>query len=198
MQTIRHKHFGQGTVIRKELKENGSYIAVRFDTSGKESVFAIPESFETGLLFADGELKAEVDSAIAAKREAERVALEAEKERLNAKVATSYPDASGTYRTQSGNAVISSVDRTVRDAYEAYLINKGYSVSTPGGAPSTVMEYSRAVNSVLEEEHLTWSALKPQITRIIALYGEGGAKELEGNRQHKTVINSLKRFEEFC
>ena len=193
MQTIKHKLFVPGTVIRKELKEIGSYITVRFESNGMESRFAIPESFMTGLLIAEGDLKEEVEAAIEAKNKAEAAAREA-----RGAVSVSSVRSSRTSGTHTWKVVVSNADKMVREDYEAYLINEDYTEITPKGAPSTIPQYMRAIESVLEEEHLTWSALEPQISHLVALYGDGGAKEVIGNKQHKTVINALKRFEEFC
>ncbi len=193
MQAIRHKLFGKGTIISKELKEIGSYITVRFESNGKESRFAIPESFMTGLLITEGNLTDEVKAAIEAKNKAEKAAREA-----RAAISISCVRSSRASGTHTWEVVVSNADRMVRDDYEAYLINEDYTEITPNGAPSTVPQYMRAIESVLEEEHLTWSALEPQISHIVSLYGEGGVKEAIGNKQHKTVINALKRFEEFC
>ena len=51
MMTIKHKLFGEGTIVAQEVKEIGSYITVHFD-NGREARFAIPESFETGMIIA--------------------------------------------------------------------------------------------------------------------------------------------------
>lgn len=196
MQTIKHKLFGHGTIINKEAKEIGAYITVRFDASGKESRFSIPESFQTGLIVAEGDLKEEVESAIQSKSEAEQTAREA-------KIATTVAAMNSSTRSSRNSSshswatAVSGPDATVKDSYETYLIEKGYKEETAQGDDSTVPQYVKAVGFVLEEERLTWSALKSQISSIVALYGEGGAKEELGNKQHKTVINALKRFYEF-
>ena len=192
MQTIVHKLFGKGIIINKEHREIGSNITVRFE-SGRESRFAVPESFATGMIIAEGTLKNEVDAAIADKNERERVA-------RASRVATISSPVHGyrSPRYSTGEAALTTNDKMVRDAYESYLVSEAYAELTPKGAPSTVPQYVRAVESVLEEEHLTWSSLTAHIARIVSLYDEGGVKEFEGSRGHKTVINSLRRFEEFC
>ena len=70
MQTVTHKIFGRGQVVAREEKENGTYITVKFERTGEEKRFAIPKSFEDGILVAEGDLKNEIDSAIDAKNEA--------------------------------------------------------------------------------------------------------------------------------
>ena len=82
-------------------------------------------------------------------------------------------------------------------AFEEYLIASGYSIETPTGSPSVVQSYIRAVNKIMKNEGLTWDSLKTNIDVIVALYGKGGAKELEGLEQHATYINALRRFEDF-
>ena len=187
-----HKIFGEGTVVAQEMKEIGSYITVRFE-SGRESRFVIPESFETGMIVADEILGDEVKAAIAVKNERERIARES---RVVIHSAPARGYRSSGYRTEG--VALSAGDKLVRDAYESYLIREKYTELTPKGAPSTVPQYVKAVESVLEGEHLTWSSLPSHIARIVSLYDEGGVKEFEGSRGHKTVINSLRRFEEFC
>jgi|GEM_PF-2041454 len=193
MQTVRHELFGCGSVIGKESKGNSTYITVRFYESGKEMRFAIPESFESGFIEAGGDLKDEVEAAIQARNEARRIVHEA--------LVAATPSTPRRFRTSgmsAGSAVVNSSDAATRDDYEAYLIHKGYAEVTRKGAPSTVFQYIKSVDSVLEEEHLTWSTLKPQLPGILSLYAEGGAKEALGSRQHYTVINALKRFSEFA
>ena len=86
---------------------------------------------------------------------------------------------------------------TIEEEFERFLIKSGYSEITPSGLPSTVYSYTKAVNSILEEEHLTWSELVNQISHIIPLYSQGGAKEDIGNKSNQIYINALHRFEDF-
>ena len=71
METVTHKTWGIGTILKREVceagkfievNEGGNYITVRFD-NGKEVKFAIPKSFENGILEASGVLKDEVNNA---------------------------------------------------------------------------------------------------------------------------------------
>ena len=71
MQTVKHKVLGVGEVIGREVKENGTYITVRFE-NGKEMRVAIPDSFVVGIMEAEGTLRDEVDAAIAKKRAIEQ------------------------------------------------------------------------------------------------------------------------------
>ena len=57
--------------------------------------------------------------------------------------------------------------------------------------------YITAVNSVLDDEGLTWNSLIDQITRIVPIYDEGGAKEDIGSKSNYTYLNALRRFQDF-
>ena len=81
--------------------------------------------------------------------------------------------------------------------YEKYLISIGYKQTTPSGHPSTVYQYLKAIRNVCDEERISLTGLKENIDTIVAKYDIGGEKEEIGVKSHKTVINALKRFEEF-
>ena len=193
MQTIRHKNFGQGNIIAKEEKNNHIYITVHFDSISKDMCFVIPESVEAGFIVPEGNFKDETDAFIEARNELERK----NRETKVLAPASAVCKHSKSVSSASRNS-LSNIDSNVRDNYESYLLREGYAETTPSGAPSTVAHYIKSIELVLDEEHLTWSTLKFQIDRIIALYSDGGAKEDIGNKQHKTVINALHRFKDFC
>ena len=187
MQTVIHKKFGAGEVINKEVKESGTYITVRF-SDGRESLMAIPLSFEIGAVEAVGTLKEEVDKAIAEKRaKEEKLALERESAQAVVK----------TKRTGRKPTIKIKVKGSVQTKYEAYLEAAGYPVVGVSGNDSTVPAYSRAVEKVIENEGITWADLESNISNIIAKYDVGGVCEDFGNKSNKTVINALKRFGEF-
>lgn len=81
--------------------------------------------------------------------------------------------------------------------YEKYLISIGYKQTTPSGHPSTVYQYLKAIRNVCDEEGINLIELKENIISIILKYDIGGEKETIGAKSHKTVINALKRFEDF-
>lgn len=81
--------------------------------------------------------------------------------------------------------------------YEKYLISIGYKQTTPSGHPSTVYQYIKAIRNVCDEEGINLIELKENISSIILKYDIGGEKETIGAKSHKTVINALKRFEDF-
>ena len=85
MQTVKHKNFGKGEVISKEVKNDTTIITVKFE-NGKESRFSIPESFTIGIVEAEGTLKDEVDAAIVAQKT--RFAEKLKQESLNQKIIT--------------------------------------------------------------------------------------------------------------
>ena len=191
MQTVTHKIFGIGEVIAKEVKENDIYITVRF-TSGKEMRLAV-KSFEDGFATAEGDLKEEIEmvisekKALKAKRHADFIAS------TMAHTTTALGHASG--KKASSKMVVSG---PIATAFEAYLINEGYSTETPSGHPSTVYSYISAIeNDVLDEEHISWDMLKSNIDSILPIYDVGGKKEHIGAKSNYTVINALRRFAEF-
>lgn len=180
MEKVRHNKFGIGEVISKEIAGGFTFLLVRFE-SGKEMRFGIPHSFETGALEPLGALKDEVDRVVA------------EKKANLASLAPAKVPAAST-RKASAKYIPSS---PVATAFESYLIMEGYKIETDSGNPSTVYSYINAVESVLEEEGFSWDALKNHISATVSKYDVGGAKELFGAKSNKTVINALKRFEEF-
>jgi hypothetical protein len=192
MQTVKHKMFGIGEVINREVKDNRMYITVEFE-NGKEMRFAIPDSFTLGIMDAEGNLKDEVDAAIAEKKAREQARLE-QLNATSAAVATSTPS-NRHGRTPTKPITIKSSFET---AFEEYLIDAGYETETPSGHPSTVYAYSGAINRhVLENERITWAALRSDIDNIVKKYDVGGKFEHIGSKSNNTVINALKRFREF-
>ena len=191
MKTIKHKLFGEGTVIAQESKDIGSYISVRFE-SGRESRFAIPESFTTGMIIAEGTLKNEVDAVIAEKKAREEARVE-ELKAMSALVAITTP----SNRHGRTPATPVTVRGSIEIAFEEYLVNAGYCEYTATGNPSTVFSYIHAIKKVLEEEGLSWHTLQHDIENIVPIYDVGGSKQHIGAKSNCTVINALKRFREF-
>ena len=189
MQTIQHKTFGKGEVISKEVKGNDIYIMVRFD-SGKEMRLAA-ESFKLGIVTAEGDLKNEIDTVIAAKK----AEIEASKDAVRVTpVAASVHSSSRRGRTPTRKVTVKG---SLQDQYELYLEAAGYPVVGRTGKDSTVPAYAYAVEQVLKEENLTWAELKKNIAQIVTKYDVGGACEDFGAKSNRTVINALKRFAEF-
>ncbi len=191
MQTVKHKIFGVGEVIGREDKDSGIYITVRFE-NGKEMRFGIPDSFTLGIMDAEGSLKDEVDTAIAEKKAREQARLE------QLKAASSVATASTpSHRHGRTPATPVTVKGSIELAFEEYLVNAGYCEYTASGNPSTVFSYTHAIKKVLEEEGLSWSSLQNDIENIVPIYDVGGNKHHIGAKSNCTVINALKRFNEF-
>ncbi len=191
MQTVKHRFFGFGEVINREVKEGGTDITVRFE-SGRESHFTIPDSFTLGIMEAEGSLKDEVEMAIADKKARKQAKLEQFKA---TPAVTTTPKPS--HRRGRTPATRVAVKASVEAAFERYLISAGYSEYSDAGNPSTVYAYTRAVKKVLKEEGLSWHTLQQDIDNIIPLYDVGGIKQHIGEESNSTVIDSLKRFSEF-
>ncbi len=86
----------------------------------------------------------------------------------------------------------------MQQVFEQWLVDQGYSLTTPSGNPSTACDYSRRVARVCEWENCSWEALAMSIGGIVKDSDVGGSKEADGQRSHRAVINALKRFREFC
>lgn len=194
MSTVVHKTFGLGEVIKKEVKEDDIYMTVRFG-DGKEMRVSV-QSFELGVVTAEGDLKEEIDAVISAKKAAE----EARKNAVRAMYSVAAPAAaSAAAPKRSGRKPNRKVTAkgAIQTQYEVYLEAAGYPVVGISGNDSTVPQYSRAVEKVVEREGLSWSQLVDDIVKIVKKYDKGGSEEDYGDRGNKTVINALKRFAEF-
>ena len=192
MQIVKHKMFGVGEVISVEDREIGAYITVRFK-NGKEMRLAIPESFEIGVVTAVGDFNDDVQAAIAVKRACEQKRLGERRAALE-----SSATAAQSFRHRRGPKGFGAVKDVIETDYEAYLIRAGYETETPSGHPSTVYAYSAAIErNVLETEHITWEGLRADIDNVVNRYDVGGPKEHIGAKSNSTVINALKRFQEF-
>lgn len=81
--------------------------------------------------------------------------------------------------------------------FEDFLKSNGLREFTKNGRPSTVYNYSRSIERVCEWENMTWNDIAHNINKILIDYGRGGIKEHLGNESNSTVINALRRYEEF-
>ena len=194
IQRVTHNVFGHGEVTGREITENNIYFTVKFD-SGKVSRFAL-ESFESGFVTAEGSLADEVDVALREKLERETERRNAERALRRLEAARPTQRTHGT-RTRTRRTAATTAPGPIEEAFEEYLIKEGYKVETDSGNPSTVYSYINGVNTVLEEEGISWTVLKRDIGDIIEMYDEDGIKSDIGNKSNKTVINALRRFEEF-
>lgn len=180
MNMIKHKTFGIGEVVSREVISGFSFLNVRFE-NGREMRFGIPQSFDTGALEPLGALKDEIEQVVAEK-----------KAKLSAPAPSKIPAA--PVKKASSKSMPSG---PVPSAFENYLIDAGYAIETESGNPSTVYSYLNAVESVRAEEGISWDTLKADIDRIVSKYDEGGQMAWFGAKSNKTVINALKRFAEF-
>lgn len=180
MDMVKHKQFGMGEVVSKEVAGDYTYITARFD-AGKEMRFVLPQSFETGAVEALGSLKDEVDQAISERQ---------------ARLAATTPAAAPSAPAKRAAAKTMPTG-PIPSAFEQYLIDQGYAIETDSGNPSTVYSYLNAVESIRVDEGISWDALKTNVSSIVPQYDVGGVKELIGAKSNKTYINALKRFAEF-
>jgi hypothetical protein len=88
-------------------------------------------------------------------------------------------------------------DAELQDQFSAYLAERGYRTVTAAGNPSTVYDYVRRVDRVSKEEGLTWAELARRMDIVFPLYDIGGAKEAIGRKSNRSVLNALKRYQEF-
>lgn len=191
MSTIKHKIRGTATVIGRD----GDRVRIKYDSDGYETVLIIPDSFTYGIFEIGEELQREVDLTLEAKKEAERIKHEEMKAAIAQAAAAKTPGVKAN-RTPKTPAKV-KIKGAIESDFEKYLIASGYSVETPSGLPSTVSEYIRAINSILEDEGLTWNGLISRISELVMIYGKGGAKEDVGSKSNWTYINALHRFEDF-
>lgn len=189
MQTVKHKNFGKGEVISKEVKNDTAIVTVKFE-NGKESRFSIPESFTIGIVEAEGTLKDEVDAAIVAQKT--RFAEKLKQESINQK--HNYTSVVKRPRVANQTTIYKN---PLESAYEQYLLDKEYQLETKSGNDSTVPTYVKSVKSIIEEENITWETLKDKIDDIVPKYDFGGEREKFGNKSNRTPINALKRFQDY-
>ena len=192
MATLRHKLYGEAEIICKE----GNRLTIRYKKSGKETQIQLPEALSLGLFVLDDELQREVDAVIEAKKEAARIAREEREAKRVQEQATTKVLANGTKR--SGKTFV-SIKRTgdIEKDFESFLKANNYSEETKNGTKSTVYFYVNAVKVVIEDEGLDWAALMQEISEVVRIYDIGGAKEEVGYRGNNTVINALRRFQDF-
>ena len=192
MATVRHKWFGTAEIIRRE----GDRIFIKYHKSGNVVELKMPDSFTLGIFEVDADLQREVDAAVESKKEAERVARATrEAERARMQTAT-IAHRSGTRRT---GRTFTSIQLTgdYETDFESFMLKNGYSAKTENDTKSTVYSYASSVKAVMNEEGLTWAELYHRISDVASEYDVGGSKSEIGDRGNRTVINALRRFEDF-
>lgn len=91
---------------------------------------------------------------------------------------------------------LSVKEKEIIKEFEDYLIKMGYRVTTPSGKPSTVRQYSKGVERVINEEGIMLFQLKEKISEIVLLYNFGVKSEL-GHKNNDKIISALKAFQKF-
>lgn len=191
MKTLRHKMRGTAQIVGRDEK----FITIKYDRDGYVSNVKFPEGLASDMFVLDEELQREVDAAVEAKNEAERIARE-EREAARKQAQLTQAAPVKVSRTSKKPAKI-KIKGAIEQDFENYLIASGYSIETPSGNPSTVNSYITAVNSILGDERLSWNSLIDQIDRIVPIYDEGGAKADIGSKSNYTYLNALRRFQDF-
>ena len=82
--------------------------------------------------------------------------------------------------------------------FKTYLIKQVYSERTPSGNPSTVYDYGKRVENILERERISILKLAENIDFYVRKYDIDGIEAEYGNKSHRAIINALKRFQDFC
>jgi hypothetical protein len=82
--------------------------------------------------------------------------------------------------------------------FKTYLIQQGYSEYTPTGKNSTVYDYSKRVEKILERERISIQNLAENIDLYVRKYDADGNESEYGKKSHSAIINALKRFQDFC
>lgn len=194
MGTVKHKIFGMAKIIRRD----GDRITIKYDKDGKEVELKFPDSFITKpcLFILDTELQREVDAALEEKKEAARIEREAREAQRAEAQSTTITHRSGTRRSGRTFTRVQLTGDYEKD-FESFMLKNGYSAKTENDTKSTVYAYVNSVKSVMSDEGLDWTSLVKQISSIASVYDIGGAKEEIGDRGNRTVINALRRFEDF-
>lgn len=86
----------------------------------------------------------------------------------------------------------------IKNGFEAFLIEKGYSLRTPSGNPSAMYQYLKSIDFVCDNENTDWNGLVNNIQSVLAEYEEGGVKEQLGEKSHNTVRCALRCFKDFA
>ncbi len=85
----------------------------------------------------------------------------------------------------------------ILDDFQQWLKSHGYKEYTPSGNPSTVYDYRKRIKSVCEEEGISIIELIKRIDTIVLDYDSNDRKEEAGKKSHSSVINALRRFQEY-
>lgn len=192
MKAIRHRLKGTAQIIEKD----DNFITIQYDCDGSVSKLKFPDGLTSEIFVLDEDLRSEVNAVLEARKKAKRIEVEAKWAMSESKKDTEKVSVNGKKR--SGKTFV-GIKRTgdIEKDFEHFLKVNDYSEETKNGTKSTIYSYVNAVKSVLEDEGLDWTDLMKQIASVIHIYDVGGAKEEIGYKGNHTVINALRRFENY-
>ena len=99
----------------------------------------------------------------------------------------------------NSNIILNKFNKNIMlENFKRYLIQQGYSEYTPSGNPSTVYDYGKRVEKILEREKISISKLTENIDFYVSKYDAFGSETEFGKKSHNAFINALKRFQDFC
>lgn len=78
-----------------------------------------------------------------------------------------------------------------------YLLLRGYKQNSDVGNKTTATSYCHWIKDIFRREQLTGKEFVRNISQIVQKYDKGGAESEYGKKGKSTVINALKRFQEF-
>ena len=111
----------------------------------------------------------------------------------NTQSKSSNNDSNATAPTKQNKASVIIFSKAL---YRRYLIDRGYSVVTPSGNPSTVDDYCHRIDFVCNVENIGWADIPTHIDKLLQEYGRGGIKQSLGAKSNNSVINALRRADE--
>jgi hypothetical protein len=103
-----------------------------------------------------------------------------------------------TLNTSNKINVTKNLKSPTLENFRIYLIQNGYKEFTPAGNRSTVYDYVNRVDKILERERISIQSLATNIDLYVEKYDVDGKESEYGKRGHNSVINALKRFQDFC
>lgn len=83
--------------------------------------------------------------------------------------------------------------------YKKYLKKQGFKEFTDDGAPSTISQYLRAIEKIIDLKNYIngWTDVAKNIDTLIVEFDDGGTFADFGTSSHRTPINALCRFKDF-
>ena len=80
-----------------------------------------------------------------------------------------------------------------------YLKKQGYKEFTPNDAPSTISQYLKAIEKIIDLKNYIngWTDIAQNIDTLLVEFDDGGTFADFGTSSHRTPINALCRFKDF-